>query len=124
MHMRDWIFVEDHCVAIDNILQNGVPGEVYNIGANQERHNIDVARAILKILGRKDNLIIFVDERPGHDRRYSIDTTKINQRLKWKPTKVFESTLPDVVDWYLNNQWWVEGIKKRGEGFNVHIKKS
>jgi dTDP-glucose 4,6-dehydratase len=124
MHMRDWIFVEDHCIAIDNILQNGVPGDVYNIGANQERHNIDVARAILKILGRKDNLIVFVDERPGHDRRYSIDTTKINQHLKWTPTKIFESTLPDVVDWYLNNQWWVEGIKKRGEGFNIHIKKS
>ena len=123
-HVRDWIYVLDHCRAIDKILHKGVPGEVYNIGAGQERHNLDVARAILKILGRKESLITFVDDRPGHDRRYSIDATKIQKTLGWKPTKAFEKTLPSVIDWYLKNQWWVKNIQKRAKGFNLHIKKS
>ncbi len=123
-HVRDWIYVIDHCRAIDEILHKGVPGEVYNIGADQERHNLDVARAILKILGRKESLITFVDDRPGHDRRYSIDTSKIRKTLSWKPAKVFEDTLPSVIDWYLKNQWWVENVQARAKGFNLHIKKS
>jgi len=123
-NVRDWIYVEDHCIAIDKILHEGAIGEVYNVGADQERHNIDVARAILKILGRKDSLLIFVDDRPGHDRRYSIDTSKINKNLGWQPTKTFEKTLPDVIDWYLKNKQWIKNIKKRTEGFNLHIKKS
>ncbi len=121
-NVRDWIYVEDHCVAIDKILHDGVVGEVYNVGADQERHNIDVARAILKILGCKDSLLTFVDDRPGHDRRYSIDTGKINKNLGWQPTKTFEKTLPDVIDWYLKNKQWIKNIKKRAEGFNLHIK--
>jgi len=123
-HVRDWIYVDDHCVAIDRILHDGKPGEVYNIGADQERNNIEVAKAILKILGKKDNLITFVGDRPGHDRRYSIDTTKMNGELKWKSTKTFEKTLPDVIDWYLNNQWWVDSVKNKEKGFNLHFKKS
>jgi len=123
-HMRDWIYVEDHCRAIDKILHNGNVGEVYNIGANQERHNIDVARAILKILGRKDSLLTFVDDRPGHDRRYSIDVTKMNKEMRWKSTRIFEKTLPDVIDWYLKNKDWIKNIKKRVKGFNLHIKKT
>ncbi len=123
-NVRDWIYVEDHCQAIDKILHSGNIGEVYNIGADQERHNIDVARAILKILGRKDSLLTFVDDRPGHDRRYSIDTTKISKEIGWKPTRIFEKTLPDVIDWYLKNKQWIKNIKKRAEGFNLHIKKS
>jgi dTDP-glucose 4,6-dehydratase len=123
-NVRDWIYVLDHCEAIDRILHKGKPGEVYNIGANQERHNIDVARAILKILGRKDSLITFIDDRPGHDRRYSIDASKINKNLGWKPTKIFEKTLPDVIDWYLKNKQWIRNVKKKAEGFNLHIKKS
>jgi len=122
-HVRDWIYVEDHCRAIDDILHKGKPGEVYNIGANQERHNIDVARAILKILGRQDNLITFVDDRPGHDRRYSLNISKISNEFNWGPTKVFEETLPEVIDWYLKNTWWIGGVKKRVKGFNLHIKK-
>jgi dTDP-glucose 4,6-dehydratase len=122
-NVRDWIYVLDHCQAIDDILHKGKPGEVYNIGADQERDNLTVARAILKILGRSDNLITFVDDRPGHDRRYSIDATKIKKELNWEPTKIFEKTLPNVVDWYLNNQWWIRNIQKRGGAFNIHIKK-
>jgi dTDP-glucose 4,6-dehydratase len=123
-HMRDWIYVEDHCRAIDLLLQEGVSGEVYNIGANQERHNIDVAKAILKILGKSDKLITFVGERPGHDRRYSIDTAKIKREIGWQATKNFEKTLPEVIDWYLSNKWWVENLNKRAEGFNLHIQKT
>ena len=123
-HVRDWIYVEDHCIAIDELLHKGIPGDVYNIGADQERHNIDVAKAILKILGKNPNLLTYVQDRPGHDRRYSIDTTKIRKEIGWKPTKIFEKTLPNVIDWYLNNKWWIENIKKREAGFNLHIRKT
>lgn len=122
LHMRDWIYVEDHCCAIDLILHKGVPGEVYNIGANQERHNIDVAKTILKILKRGDKLITFVKDRPGHDRRYSLDISKIKKELGWKPTKIFEQTLPEVIDWYLRNQNWVKNISQKEKGFNLHFK--
>ena len=97
--MRDWIHVLDHYRGLDMILQKGIPGEVYNIGANEEVANIDLVKRILDCLGKSYELITYVDDRLGHDRRYAIDSGKI-QNLGWKPQYTLEDTLREVVEWY------------------------
>ena len=106
-NIRDWLYVADHCAAIDRILRAGRPGEIYNIGGNAERSNLQVVRAILQILGKPESLINFVTDRPGHDRRYAIDPSKISRELGWEPQISFEDGLAATIEWYLNNQdWW------------------
>jgi len=107
LNVRDWLYVEDHCAAIDAVLQQGVPGEVYNIGGNNEWKNIDIVKIILKHLGKPESLIAFVKDRQGHDRRYAIDATKTQQELGWKPSHTFEHGIRETVQWYLNHEsWW------------------
>ena len=106
-NVRDWLYVEDHCRAIDLILQKGRVGEVYNIGGHNERANIDVVKTILKELGKSEDLIEYVTDRKGHDRRYAIDPTKIHTELGWEPETKFEDGIKKTVEWYLNHKdWW------------------
>jgi dTDP-glucose 4,6-dehydratase len=102
--IRDWIFVEDHCSAIESIIQKGVYGETYLIGENGEKRNIDVIRTILKTMKKPDSLIKFVEDRPGHDVRYSIDSRKIQKELKWKPKFSFEKGIKITIEHYLKNK--------------------
>jgi dTDP-glucose 4,6-dehydratase len=107
LHMRDWLYVEDHCAAVFDVLMNGVSGSIYNVATGSEHRNIDVVRMILKHLHRSEDLITFVPDRPAHDRRYSLDSTKIRKEIGWKPLHDFESTLLRTVDWYRANEpWW------------------
>jgi len=107
LNVRDWLFVEDHCTAIDVVLAKGKPGEVYNIGGNNEWKNIDIVRLILKTLGKPESLISFVKDRPGHDRRYAMDATKIKTGLGWEPSHTFEIGVAETIDWYVKNEsWW------------------
>lgn len=110
LQIRDWLYVEDHCRAIDCVLQNGVCGEVYNIGGNNERSNIDIVKLIIKAAGASEKLITYVKDRPGHDRRYAIDNTKITSQLGWKPLVDFETGIEITLEWYLSNRAWTEGI--------------
>jgi dTDP-glucose 4,6-dehydratase len=119
MNVRDWLFVEDHCDAIRHVLEQGRPGETYNIGGRSERANIDVVRTVCRILdelhpnssvGPHEKLITFVRDRPGHDRRYAIDSTKIESELGWTPKESFETGLRKTVQWYLHNQAWVRNV--------------
>ena len=119
-NVRDWLFVEDHCSAIRAVLQNGRIGETYNIGGNSERTNIDVVTTICDLVdemrpGATDSsrrkLITFVEDRPGHDRRYAIDAAKISRELGWKPAEQFESGLRKTVRWYLDNTSWVNSVR-------------
>ena len=107
LNVRDWLHVNDHCAAIDVVLQNGRIGEVYNIGGNNEWKNIDIVKLILKKVGKPESLISFVKDRLGHDRRYAIEATKIKNELDWSPSYTFEVGIEETVQWYLNNQlWW------------------
>jgi len=107
LNVRDWLYVEDHCAAIDVVLQRGVVGEVYNIGGNNEWKNIDIVRLLLAKLGKPESLIQFVKDRPGHDRRYAIDASKITRELGWSPSLTFDVGLGRTIDWYLANEpWW------------------
>jgi dTDP-glucose 4,6-dehydratase len=110
MQVRDWLYVLDHCEGIDMVLHKGEPGEIYNIGGGNERHNIDVTYSILDLLGKPRSLIHYVEDRKGHDRRYSIDTSKA-RALGWEPKKSFDEGLKETVNWYVNNRWWWEKIK-------------
>ena len=109
-NVRDWLYVEDHCTAIDMIVRNGKVGEVYNIGGHNERRNIDVVKTIIKELGKSEDLIHYVTDRPGHDRRYAIDPTKIKRDLGWEPTTRFEDGIKKTIAWYLANRPWWEHI--------------
>jgi len=111
LNERDWIFVEDHCVALDLVLQARQPGEVYNIGYGQPVTNLEIVRRLLKILGRPETLVEFVPDRPGHDRRYALDTGKIRRELGWKPAKDLEEGLSGTVAWYLAHPEWVRKTK-------------
>jgi dTDP-glucose 4,6-dehydratase len=111
MNIRDWLHVEDHCRAIWAVLEKGRPGEVYNIGGGNERPNLEVAKALLGLVGRPESLIQFVADRPGHDRRYALDTTKIRRELGWTPGVPFEDGLRDTVAWYRANAGWAARIK-------------
>jgi len=106
-NVRDWLYVEDHCAAIDLILRRGTAGEVYNIGGHNERTNLQVVQAVLAALGKPESLITFVTDRPGHDRRYAIDPTKIHRELGWQPETDFDTGLRRTVEWYLTHRdWW------------------
>jgi dTDP-glucose 4,6-dehydratase len=111
MHIRDWIYVEDHCRALDVVLHHGREGEVYNIGGRNERPNLVVAQTILDRLGKPHSLIRFVTDRPGHDRRYAIDFSKIERELGWRPTVSFEEGISRTIEWYLTYREWWKKIK-------------
>ena len=107
LNIRDWLFVEDHCSAIDTVLHKGKNGEIYNIGGNNEKTNKYITDTILKYLGKDSSLIKYVADRLGHDRRYAIDATKIKEELGWQPQYKFEQAIEKTIEWYLNNkQWW------------------
>ena len=107
LQIRDWLYVGDHCAAIDAVIRDGAPGEVYNIGGNNEKANIEIVRLILSALGKSDDLIQYVQDRPGHDRRYAIDNTKISTKLGWQPSYTFEDGMRKTIGWYLDNKYWV-----------------
>jgi dTDP-glucose 4,6-dehydratase len=109
-NVRDWLHVGDHCAAIEFLVEHGAAGEVYNIGGGNERENIEVARLICAALGKPDSLIRLVKDRPGHDRRYSLDSSKL-AALGWKPRVKFETGLRETVRWYVENRAWWEPIK-------------
>lgn len=107
LQMRDWLYVDDHAAGVDLVLRKGKSGEAYNVGVGHERPNLDVIRAILRRLGKPESLITHVPDRPGHDRRYSIDPTKLREELGWRPQRDFEATINDTVDWYVSHpEWW------------------
>lgn len=107
MNIRDWLYVEDHCSAIDLVIHKGRNGEVYNIGGNNERTNVHIVKTILKQLGKSESLMTYVKDRPGHDRRYGIDPTKTMTELGWKPRHSFETGIRETIKWYLDNkEWW------------------
>lgn len=110
MQIRDWLHVADHCAAIATVLEKGVVGEIYNIGGNNEKANIEIVRLILSELGKPESLITYVQDRPGHDRRYAIDNTKITTELGWKPAYTFEQGIHETIQWYLKNQAWLNQI--------------
>ena len=110
LQIRDWLYVKDHCVAIDTVIKKGVTGEVYNIGGNNEKANIEIVNLLLAALGRDKSLIEHVLDRPGHDRRYAIDNTKITTQLEWVPSYTFESGMKQTIEWYLVNQTWVDDV--------------
>lgn len=110
LYIRDWLFVKDHCSALDTVLHQGTIGDVYNIGGHNEWKNIDIVKLILKELGKPDSLISFVKDRPGHDRRYAIDASKIKNELRWTPAHNFESGIRETIQWYLENRTWWERI--------------
>lgn len=112
LQVREWLHVQDHCEALALILKNGVPGEIYNIGGNCERANIDVARYILKTLGKPDSLIVHVEDRLGHDRRYALDMSKLERMLGWRPRIPFETGLQETVRWYEGHVTWWTRIKE------------
>lgn len=120
-HVRDWIYVRDHCEALDCILQRGKSGEVYNIGSDNEKTTYEIAKIILKILGKPESLITLVPDRPGNDLRYSIDTTKIRQELGWEPKQSFEEGITKTIQWYEHNIDWVERIRERDKEFSKYI---
>jgi len=107
-NIREWLYVSDCAEAVLKLLEKGKPGEVYNIGSGEERRNIEVVRTILKILGKPESLISFVKDRPGHDYRYSLNTTKIRKEIGWKAKTNFEDGIEKTVSWYLNNINWLK----------------
>jgi dTDP-glucose 4,6-dehydratase len=110
LNIRDWLHVEDHCQAIDLVLHKGRNGEVYNVGGNNERTNIEIVKTILKHLNKPESLMKFVTDRPGHDRRYAIDATKLRTELGWSPKYNFDTGIEQTINWYLNNREWWENI--------------
>jgi dTDP-glucose 4,6-dehydratase len=116
-NIRDWLHVLDHCTAIDLVLHNGVNGEVYNVGGHNERTNIEVVKTIISTLGKSEDLIEFVTDRLGHDKRYAIDPTKL-ENLGWKPTYTFETGIAQTIQWYLDNkEWWEQIISGKYQNY-------
>ncbi|MCJ7508718.1 MAG: GDP-mannose 4,6-dehydratase, partial [candidate division Zixibacteria bacterium] len=111
LNVRDWIYVLDNCRAVDIILHKGKIGEIYNISSNNEMTNLEMTKLILKKLKKPESLIEFVKDRPGHDRRYALDSDKLRKKLNWKPKYSFEDGINKTVDWYLGNQAWWEKVK-------------
>ena len=121
-NVRDWLYVRDHCTAIDLMLHKGTVGEVYNIGGNNERSNLDIAKIILAELGKPESLLTFVKDRPGHDRRYAIDASKIERELGWQPSYQFEAAIRETIQWYRKNTEWVQKIEERkAKQINAHL---
>ncbi len=110
-NVRDWLHVSDHCRAVDLVLRSGVPGEVYNIGGCNEKRNLDLVQLLVDELGKSRDLITFVPDRPGHDRRYAIDAGKISRELGWRPTVTFAAGMADTVKWYLDHQDWLQQVR-------------
>ncbi len=110
MQVRDWLHVSDHCSAIDMVLQKGLDGEVYNIGGNNEKANIEIVKLIIRALDKSEGLIKYVKDRPGHDRRYAIDNTKITTQLGWEPFYTFEGGMEETIKWYLANRDWMDNV--------------
>jgi len=120
-NVRDWIYVLDHCEALRLCLLNGKVGEVYNIGADNEMNNLEIADLILKNFNRDKSWIEFVFDRPGHDRRYSVDSSKIRKELGWRPKYNFKKAFQFTINWYLENKKWVDKVRKKTGVFNPHI---
>ena len=113
MNVRDWLYVYDHCSAIDTVLHKGKVGEVYNIGGHNEKTNLEITRIILDAMGKDENSIKYVEDRLGHDKRYAIDNHKIQSELGWEPSLTFEEGIKLTIDWYLNNQDWMRAIESK-----------
>jgi dTDP-glucose 4,6-dehydratase len=105
-NVRDWMFVKDHCDALKRVLEKGKAGEIYNISTDNELDNLTVIKKVLEIMGKSKDIIEFVEDRPGHDIRYSLNSSKIRKELGWKPDYSFDSALENTVKWYLSNEWW------------------
>ena len=110
-NVRDWIHVHDHNIGVDMIVRQGKDGEVYNLGGHSERNNLTIVKTILAQMGKGEDLIEFVTDRPGHDLRYAIDSSKVEKELGWDRTYTFEEGIKETIDWYLNNQDWIDNIK-------------
>ena len=113
MHIRDWLYVYDHCEAIDVVLHKGKVGEVYNIGGHNEKTNLEITHLILNAMGKDESSISYVEDRLGHDRRYAISNDKITSELGWAPSITFEEGIKTTIDWYLNNQEWIKSIEDK-----------
>jgi dTDP-glucose 4,6-dehydratase len=123
LQVRDWLHAEDHAAGIDIVLRRGEPGEAYNIGAGNERPNLDVVRTLLRRVGKPDSLIVHVPDRAGHDRRYALDPGKIRRDLGWEPERDFMETLNDTVDWYVDNPGWWASIRDDSADFNRYYER-
>ena len=120
-NIRDWLYVEDHCKAIDLIISKGRAGEIYNVGGHNEMKNIDIVKTILSVLGKNDELITYVEDRKGHDLRYAVDPSKIEHELGWKPEKDFSEGIKETVKWYLDNRnWWEDILSGEYKNFKVN----
>ncbi len=116
LNVRDWLYVYDHCAAIDTVLHKGKVGEIYNIGGHNEKTNLEITHLILKAMGKNESSIKYVEDRLGHDRRYAISNDKITSELGWKPSLTFEEGIKLTIDWYLNNQEWIKNIEQKRIG--------
>ncbi len=118
LNVRDWLYVQDHCVAIEAVILNGQVGQTYTVGGlKDDVNNLEVVKLILKLMGKSEEQIEFVKDRPGHDRRYAVDWTKINQELNWSPSVTFEEGLQKTIDWYQSHQDWWSPLKQQAQGF-------
>ena len=113
LNVRDWIYVDDHNLAIDLIVRNAKDGSIYNIGSNNEKNNLFIIKTILKELGKDESLISYVPDRKGHDRRYAIDSSKLQKELGWKPLTSFDDGIKKTISWYLNNELWINNLKSK-----------
>lgn len=111
LNVRDWLYVYDHCAAIDTVLHKGKVGEVYNIGGHNEKTNMEITKIILEAMGKDESSIKYVEDRLGHDKRYAIDNNKIQTELGWEPSLTFEEGIKLTIDWYLNNQEWMKALE-------------
>jgi dTDP-glucose 4,6-dehydratase len=121
LNVRDWLHVSDNCRALDLVIEAGIPGEVYNVGGGNHVRNVDLTKRILELLGKPESLIRPVADRPGHDRRYSVDTAKLHA-LGWKPQIAFDQGLADTVTWYQQNEWWWRPIKEADPAFQAYYR--
>lgn len=113
LNVRDWLYVYDHCEAIDTVLHKGRTGEIYNVGGHNEKTNLEITKLVLNVMGKDETYIEFVEDRLGHDRRYAISNDKITSELGWKPSVTFEEGIKLTINWYLNNQEWIQNIESK-----------